>query len=431
MLFVRHALPGERVVARVTEGTDGDRFLRADAITVLTRSPDRVAPRCPLSGPGGCGGCDWQHASLPAQRALKADVVREQLARLAGLEVEVTVEDVPGDDDGLGWRTRMQFAVSPSGQLGLRRHRSHDVLPVGSCPIAHPGVDATGVLQHLWPGVRSVDVVVPTGSAEADQPALVVVEPAGARRPPLPAVDASVAVGDGRGALVRARGRSWVREGVTSRGWQRDFRVAGSGFWQVHPGAAATLVDAVLDALDPQPGDQVLDLYAGVGLFAAAIAELVAGPAADAPAAPEGAALEGAVLEGAVLAVEGDVRAVRDARRNLHDLPGVGITQGRVDRVLAAMAPSGLRADLVVLDPPRVGAGRVVMEQICALGPRSIAYVACDPAALARDVAYAAEHGYRLAGIRAYDLFPMTHHIECVASLVPGPEPEPTPPSPT
>lgn len=430
MLFVRHTLPGERVVARVTEGTDGDRFLRADAITVLTSSPDRVAPRCPLSGPGGCGGCDWQHASLPAQRALKADVVREQLARLAGLEVEVTVEDLPGDDDGLGWRTRMQFAVSPGGRLGLRRHRSHDVLPVDSCPIAHPGVDATGVLQHLWPGVRSVDVVVPTGSSEADQAALVVVAPAGARRPPLPAVDASVAVSDSRGALVRARGRSWVREGVTSRGWQRDFRVAGSGFWQVHPGAAATLVAAVLDALDPQPGDQVLDLYAGVGLFAAAIAERVAGPAADPPAAPEGSALEDAVVEGAVLAVEGDARAVRDARRNLHDLPGVGITQGRVDRVLAAMAPSGLRADLVVLDPPRVGAGRVVMEQICALGPRSIAYVACDPAALARDVAYAADHGYRLAGIRAYDLFPMTHHIECVATLVPAPPP-PDPPAPT
>ena len=433
MLFVRHALPGERVVARVTEGTDGDRFLRADAITVLTNSPDRVAPRCPLSGPGRCGGCDWQHASLPAQRALKADVVREQLARLAGLDIEVSVEAVPGDDDGLAWRTRMQFAVSPSGQLGLRPHRSHDVLPVDTCPIAHPGVDATAVSQHLWPGVRSVDVVVPTGSAEVDQPALVIVQPAGARRPPLPAVDASVAVVDGRGALVRARGRSWVREGVTSRGWQRDFRVAGSGFWQVHPGAAATLVAAVLDALDPQPGDQVLDLYAGVGLFAAAIAERVAGPAADAPAAPEGAVLEGAVLEGvvlegAVLAVEGDTRAVRDARRNLHDLPGVGITQGRVDRVLAATALSGLRADLVVLDPPRVGAGRMVMEQICALGPRAVAYVACDPAALARDVAYAAEHGYRLAGIRAYDLFPMTHHIECVATLVPTPTPTPTPP---
>ena len=414
MLFVRHTLPGERVLARVTEGTDGDRFLRADAVSVLTASPDRVDSRCPLAGPGLCGGCDWQHASMSAQRALKADVVREQLSRLAGLDVDVTVEAVPGDDDGLGWRTRMQFAVGVGGQPGLRRHRSHDVLPVTMCPIAHPGVDATGVLQHLWPGVRSVDVVVPTGSDEADERALVIVEPTGRRRPPLPAVDASVAVSDGHGAIVRVRGRTWVREGVIAGGWQRDFRVAGSGFWQVHPGAAAALVGAVLDALGPRPGDQVLDLYAGVGLFAAAIADRVAGTLADADGPGGGA------LEGAVLAVEGDARAVRDARRNLHDLSNVGITQGRVDRVLAAMAPSGLRADLVVLDPPRVGAGRAVMQQICALGPRAVAYVACDPAALARDVAYAAEHGYRLAGIRAFDLFPMTHHIECVATLVPS-----------
>ena len=421
MLFVRHTLPGERVLARVTEGTDGDRFLRADAVSVLTASPDRVASRCPLASPGLCGGCDWQHASMPAQRALKADVVREQLSRLAGLDVDVTVEAVPGDDDGLGWRTRMQFAVSPSGQPGLRRHRSHDVVPVDTCPIAHPGVDATGVLQHLWPGVRSVDVVVPTGSAEAGQRSLVIVEPTGRRRPPLPPVDASVAVSDGRGATVRVSGRTWVREGVTVDGWQRDFRVAGSGFWQVHPGAATTLVGAVLDALGPRPGDQVLDLYAGVGLFAAALADRVVGPSGDGAEA----------LEGAVLAVEGDARAVRDARRNLHDLPGVGITQGRVDRVLAAMAPSGLRADLVVLDPPRIGAGRTVMQQICALGPRAVAYVACDPAALARDVAYAAEHGYRLAGVRAFDLFPMTHHVECVATLVPvqAPPPAPTPTS--
>lgn len=200
--------------------------------------------------------------------------------------------------------------------------------------------------------------------------------------------------------LQRVAGRTWVREDVTAGQWRRAFRVSGSGFWQVHPGAAATLVDAVLGALDPREGDQVLDLYAGVGLFAAALADRV-GPG------------------GAVLAIEGDPRAVRDARRNLHDLPGVGITMGRVDRVLAAMLPSGLVADLVVLDPPRTGAGRRVVEQMCALEPRRIAYVACDPAALARDVAYAADHGYRLADVRAFDLFPMTHHVECVATLVP------------
>ena len=400
VVFVRHALPGERVIARVTEGSDGDRFVRADAVSVLRPAPGRVRVRCAVAGPGGCGGCDWQHASLPTQRDLKAAVVREQLHRLAGLDVDVVVEAVPGDVDGLAWRTRVQLAVGADGALGLRRHRSHDVVPVAHCPIAHPGVDATGATAVPWPGARTVEVVVPSGEQE---PSLVVVEPAG-RRPRLPSVRASVAVLDGEGALERVTGRTWVREEVAAGDWRRSFRVSGSGFWQVHPGAASALVGAVLDGLGPRPGEQVLDLYAGVGLFAAALADRIA---------------PGAGPQGAVLAVEGDPRAVRDARRNLHDLPGVGITQGRVDRVLGAMLADGLTADLVVLDPPRTGAGRRVVQQVCSLGARAIGYVACDPAALARDVGYAAQHGYRLASLRALDLFPMTHHVECVAVLVP------------
>jgi len=157
----------------------------------------------------------------------------------------------------------------------------------------------------------------------------------------------------------------------------------------------------VLDGLDPQPGEQVLDLYAGVGLFAVALAERV-GP------------------DGAVLAVEGSAQAVRDARRNLHDLPHVGITTGRVDEVLDGVLGQGLTADLVVLDPPRTGAGRRVVEQVSALRPRAVAYVACDPAALARDVATFADLGFGLSRLRAFDCFPMTAHVECVAVLEPA-----------
>lgn len=174
VLFVRHALPGERVVATVTEGSDGDRFVRADATRVLRPAASRVTPRCELAGPGRCGGCDWQHASLPVQRELKAAVVREQLQRLAGLEVAVEVEAVPGDHDGLGWRTRVQFTVGAGDLLGLRRHRSHEVVPVARCPIAHAGVEASAATTHAWPGVQSVEVVVP--SATGERP-LVVVHP--------------------------------------------------------------------------------------------------------------------------------------------------------------------------------------------------------------------------------------------------------------
>ena len=127
VVFVRHALPGERVVVEVTEGVDGDRFWRGDAVEVLEASPDRVEPPCPFAGPGRCGGCDWQHVEPAEQRRLKAAVVREQLARLAGLDdVAVTVEELPGGP--LRWRSRARFAVDRQGAPGLRRHRSHDVV---------------------------------------------------------------------------------------------------------------------------------------------------------------------------------------------------------------------------------------------------------------------------------------------------------------
>ena len=130
VVFVRHTLPGERVVARVTEGRVGDSFVRADAVSVLEPAPWRVEAPCPYAAPGLCGGCDFQHASLDVQRRLKADVVREQFSRLAGLEVEVEVRAVPGDEDGLRWRTRVEFAVDDLGRPGLLAHRSRAIVPV-------------------------------------------------------------------------------------------------------------------------------------------------------------------------------------------------------------------------------------------------------------------------------------------------------------
>ena len=324
VVFVRHALPGERVVATVTEGTEGDRFWRADAVEVLTASPDRVAAPCPYAGPGRCGGCDLQHVALDAQRRLKADVVAEQLRRLARLDVEVRVEAVPGDEAGLHWRTRQRYVELPGGRRGMRKHRSHEVLPVEACLLE-----------------------APTGPA------------------------------------YEVRGRA--------------FEVADGGFWQVHPGAPEALVGAVLDALAPRPGERALDLYAGVGLFSRFLLDAVG-------------------ATGAVAAVEGDRAASRLSERNC---PGVLARAGDVAGVLAGgLPPEWDRADLVVLDPPRAGAKRAVVEQVAARAPRAVAYVACDPSALARDVAIFAEHGYALSTLRAFDLFPMTSHVEVVAELV-------------
>ena len=336
VVFVRHALPGELAVLEITGAAK--RFFRADAVEILEPAGERVAAPCPLAHPGGCGGCDFQHVSLPAQRELKAAVVAEQLQRLAGLEVDVTVEEVPGSPDGLGWRTRMQYVPLPGGGRGLRKHHSHDVVPVPECLIEAPGA-------------RVQLVGEPTATAT-------VVE------------------------TVR----------------QRSFEVAADGFWQVHPAAPETLLATVLELLAPQPGERAADLYAGVGLFSAFLAEAV-GPT------------------GTVLAVEGDKRASDLAGRNLADLRNVRIRAGRVDRVLAEL---DTMADVVVLDPPREGARKQVVDQVVDLAPRAVAYVACDPAALARDVAYFAERGFRMTALRAFDLFPMTSHTECVSLLEPA-----------
>ena len=402
VVFVRHALPGERVRAQVTDATAA--FARADAIEVLRASPDRVEPRCPHARPGGCGGCDWQHAGLAAQRRLKAEVIREQLRRIAGLDREVTVEPVAGDDDGLGWRTRVRFSVGPGGTAGLLAHRSHDVIEVGDCPIAHPLVRAPAVTGRDWAPARSVEVVVSPASAER---AVIVAPGAGAGGGPGTGAGAGLAgqadtvLAAGRGGrLTTLSGRGSLRQQAAGRSW----RVSAGAFWQVHPGAADALTRAVLDALRPRPGEVALDLFCGAGLFAGVLAAAV-GP------------------DGMVVAVDDDRTAVRDARHNLRGTPWARV---HAADAAAALARGGWPPPaLAVLDPPRTGVPRRVIERLLAPGGepggrlRAVAYVSCDPATLARDIAVFAGLGWRLDGLRAFDIFPMTHHVECVAALTP------------
>jgi tRNA/tmRNA/rRNA uracil-C5-methylase (TrmA/RlmC/RlmD family) len=372
VVFVRHTLPGERVRVRVTEGRVGDRFVRGDAVEVLEASPHRVPAPCPYAVPGGCGGCDFQHVELGHQRELKAAVVHEQLQRLAGLDVAVEVQPVPGDRDGLRWRTRVEFAVDAQGRAGLRPHRSRAVIPLEDCLISTDEVIASGVLDTVWEGVSGVDVI---DAAHPDEPVLV----------PLTGAE-------GAGGLVG----EVARDGD----WEAEYVVAARGFWQVHPGAASTFLSRVSALLRPQPGDRVLDLYAGSGLFTRRLGELV---------------LPG----GFVLGVEGDATAVENGIRNTEDLENVEWRANRVEREVRSLASQGVTADLVVLDPPRTGAGRDVIEAVAALGPRRIVYVACDPAALARALRTAAGQGYAMVALEAYDAFPMTHHVECIAVLEP------------
>ncbi|MFJ9033914.1 class I SAM-dependent RNA methyltransferase [Streptomyces sp. NPDC102274] len=403
VLFVRHALPGEKIVARVTEGDEDSRYLRADAVKIIEPSKDRVEAPCPNAGPGRCGGCDWQHAKPGAQRRFKGEVIAEQLQRLAGLTPEEagwdgTVMPAPGDKLPAGevpaWRSRVQYAVDEDGHAGLRKHRSHEVEPVEHCMIATEGVSELGVERREWPQIATVEAIAASGSGDRQ----VILTPREGGRLPLVELDKPVSVlrvDERDGGVHRVHGRAFVRE----RADGRTYRVGMGGFWQVHPQAPQLLVEAVMQGLMPRKGETALDLYCGVGLFAGAIAERVG-------------------ETGAVLGIESGKRAVEDARHNLQDMPRVRIEQGKVDQVLPRTRIT--ETDLIVLDPPRAGAGKQTVKHLSGLGARRIAYVACDPAALARDVAYFREGGYRPRTLRAFDLFPMTHHVECVAILEPA-----------
>ncbi|MDP9117760.1 MAG: TRAM domain-containing protein [Actinomycetota bacterium] len=380
VVFVRHALPGERVTARVTEDRGGA-YCRADVVDVLVRSPERVKAPCPHAGPGRCGGCDWQHASPSAQRELKASVVRDQFTRLAGMELDAgfRVEELPGGS--LGWRTRITFGVGPDGRPGMHRHRSAALERVEVCPLGVPGVGDSPVWSQRWPGCSGIEVV-----HAQDEVGILEHRPgpgrqARGRRPP------------DRVTVVQGPAR------LAQRINDHEFLVAASGFWQVHPHAAPAFAAALIDGLSPRPGEAVLDLYAGAGALSVILADAVGNT-------------------GRVVAVESSRQAAADAAQNLAAMPWAQVLTGRVTGPF--LAGIDVVADLVVLDPPRAGAGREVMNAVIGLAPRAIGYVGCDPASLARDVRTALDAGWRLDGIRAFDAFPMTHHVECVAILTPA-----------
>ncbi|WP_235019972.1 class I SAM-dependent RNA methyltransferase [Ruania rhizosphaerae] len=378
VVFVRHALPGERIRARVTDSRRRGHW-RADAVEILDGAPERVDSVWPEAGPGGVGGGELAHVSLDGQLSWKRDVLVDALQRIGGLDPQdplVTGLQVRGVDEdrergGLGYRTRIELVVDEQGRAGMFQHRTHTIAPLRSMPLAVEALGVPELLSRTWrPGAR-IDAVAPS---ESDRIVLI------------------------DGVPLRG-GRRTARERVEVDGRSWRYRVAAEGFWQVHQQAPAALVAAVLAAAQVRPGERVLDLYSGSGLLTVPLADAVGG-------------------EGAVDAVESDERAVKDARRNVHDRPQIRLHQGAVHRILQSAQFAD--TDVVVLDPPRAGAGEAVVEQLLRTTPRRVVYVACDPAALARDVAYAREHGYTLTALDPIDLFPHTHHVETVAVLTPG-----------
>lgn len=389
VVFVADAIPGERVAARVTD-QHRERFWRAETVEVLSASDDRrphVWPEASVdrAPERRAGGAEFGHIRLERQRELKAEVLMDALARMGGVTLDVEVRPVdpslaPGvsTDDGTGWRTRLRLHVAEDGSVGPYAARTHTVVPVASVPLAVPELAAVAPLGERFAGARAVDLVAPSAG------------------------DAAIVVVDGE-RMPRAS-RPTIEEQVGDR----RFRLDRDGFWQVHRGAAATLTRAVqefvdADLFDPRAAN--LDLYGGVGLLAAAVGDRF-----------------GETVR--ITTVESDARATEHAGANLADWVGARAVTARVDRFLEELADGAsagerarLRDGTVVLDPPRSGAGRAVIDRIVGLRPRQLVYVACDPVALARDVGLLRERGYEFAQIAAFDLFPNTHHLEAVARL--------------
>ncbi|MFF1880503.1 class I SAM-dependent RNA methyltransferase [Pseudarthrobacter sp. NPDC058196] len=419
VVFVRHAIPGEKVRARLTDAGEDAKFWRADAVAILEASPDRVEHFWHLADSGRAwghghppvGGAEFGHIRLARQRQLKADVLAEQLTRLAGVDPAASawtggveaVGEAHDDGSGLGWRTRASFSVTPGGKLGMHAHRSDAVLPVREMPLAIDAINALRLWDIDLQGIERVEVAAP---ANGSRPLVLLAPAPGTKDKRLRAIaaglpaDVSVAAFDpDSGDVTQVRGRAWVQESAAGH----DYRVSGAGFWQIHRDAPETLVGAVTELLRGggflQAGAVVADLYAGAGLFTGVLADAVG-------------------ETGSVLSVEGAPGSSRDARKNLHSAPQVEVVQGRVERVLR-QKPRNF--DALILDPPRAGAGKAVVGQLIASQPRAIAYVSCDPASFARDLGYFRRSGWELAGLRAFDLYPHTHHLETVALLAPGP----------
>ncbi|NKY31006.1 class I SAM-dependent RNA methyltransferase [Nocardia gamkensis] len=439
VVFVRHGLPGELVRVRVTEDRGGS-FCRADAVEVLEASPDRVQATCPVSGPGGAGCCDFSFATPVAQRALKATVVAEQLRRLAGIERDVLVEPIGSGDAIGGWRTRVRLAVDAHGRAGVHRYRSTDVIADLRCPQPVAGA-LDGIAARQWtPGADLVIAVDGDGIRHVVELAPPETEPGsrgadrrgpGASGRQAGGRDRRGGAGSGRRDRPHSRGRrggewtaadstrrddrraasarraaahaardEWVFEGsgraveyVAGRRWE----VAATGFWQAHHGAAQRYSDLIAEWSELGPGGRAWDLYSGAGVFAARLAEQ-------------------AGRTGVVLAVESARPAVADGAAALRDLPWVELRAQRVERWVFEHI-GGAAPDVVVLDPPRAGAGKEVIGAVTASGPARIVHVGCDPAAFARDLGLYQAAGYRLTDLRAFDAFPATHHVECLALL--------------
>ena len=369
VVFVRYALPGERVRVRVT--ADRGSYWHAEVVEVIEPSADRTASLCPIAGVDGAGCCDLAFVLPEAARALKAEVVANQLERLGGHRWTGPAAGAePLSAAGAtGWRTRVRLEVGSDRRPGFHRYHSDELVTDLRCAQLPAGM-MDGLDDGDWvPGAQLHVALDDNGQRHVVR-----------------------SVRQGKRTTTKViEGDYFAAQRVGLRGWQ----VPVTAFWQSHRDAAEVYSRLVVDWAQPGPGTTAWDLYGGAGVFAAALGEAV-GEA------------------GRVLTVDTSRAASRAARAALADLPQVNVITESVRRALAAQRVS---ADVAVLDPPRAGAGRDVIDLLAAAGVPRVVHIGCEAASFARDVGLYRAHGYTVEEIKVFDAFPLTHHTECVALL--------------
>ena len=358
IIFVWHSITGERANVKIT--AVNSKFAFGDAVEILKKSKDRVNAPCKYAHPEGCGGCDFQHIDIKTQLNFKKIVIQDQFKRIA--KIDINPDLISADSNsGLNWRSRLNLGISENKKLGLRSHKSNKIIEIDECLIALKEINNLDVFNKHWENNNNIKI---SCSSEND----ITISHSG----------------------KKISGSDKLQEVV----WDNKFNISPQSFWQSHKSAPGIILEQVLKFANIKKGERVCDLYGGVGLFTLPISKIIG-------------------ENGEVHLIETNKACIDDANEMFADLKNIFIHHGTVEQKLGSIK----KIDTIILDPPRNGISKQVINQMIEKKPHTIVYVSCNPSTLARDTKILLNNKYELTNVVGLDLFPMTHHVECVTSF--------------
>ena len=358
IIFVRHSITGEKANVKIT--AVNSKFAFGDAVEILKKSKDRVNAPCKYAHPEGCGGCDFQHIDLKTQLNFKKIVIQDQFKRIA--KIDINPDLISADsNNGLNWRSRLNLGISENKKLGLRSHKSNKIIEIDECLIALKEINNLDVFNKHWENNDNIKI---SCSSEND----ITISHLGRK----------------------ISGSDKLKEVVGDN----KFNISPQSFWQSHKSAPGIILEQVLKFANIKKGERVCDLYGGVGLFTLPISKIIG-------------------ENGEVHLIETNRTCIDDANEMFADLKNIFIHHGTVEQKLGSIK----KIDTIILDPPRNGISKQVINQMIEKKPHTIVYVSCNPSTLARDTKILLNNKYELTNVVSLDLFPMTHHVECVTSF--------------